>query len=344
MNDFFNTLSWCRINIKSIFKIEYGNKFDRCNMIENENSDIAFVTRTASNNGIGTFVEYVDDIEPYPAGCLTVALGGSLGSTFLQPTRFYTAQNIAVLIPRDDIGIELNNKHKLFLATLIKKESDIRFIPFGRELNTHINKDFSIKLPVKTNGIIDWEKIDDIMAKLSSNCNVKTSIHENGSFINLNKWHHFEIGKLFPNNSLCRGKVHKKEDLPDGDDYYYIGAKKNNNGVVLRCGYDANFISKGNCIVFICNGQGSVGYTLYMDKDFMASGDLVLGYNPHINKYTGLFLVSVLDKERFKYSFGRKYGKYLKNTKILLPSKDGKEPDWEYMEEYIKSLPYGDTI
>lgn len=76
----------------------------------------------------------------------------------------------------------------------------------------------------------------------------------------------------------------------------------------------------------------------------MASGDLVLGYNPHINKYTGLFLVSVLDKERFKYSFGRKYGKYLKNTKILLPSKDGKEPDWEYMEEYIKSLPYGDTI
>ena len=34
MNDFFNTLSWCKINIKSIFKIEYGNKFMETNLTD----------------------------------------------------------------------------------------------------------------------------------------------------------------------------------------------------------------------------------------------------------------------------------------------------------------------
>lgn len=81
-----------------------------------------------------------------------------------------------------------------------------------------------------------------------------------------------------------------------------------------------------------------------MDRDFMASGDLILGYGEHINQYTGLFLSTILDKERPKYSFGRKYGKYVKGTKILLPiTKDG-APDWQFMEDYIKSLPYSANL
>ena len=105
-----------------------------------------------------------------------------------------------------------------------------------------------------------------------------------------------------------------------------------------------SLMSKGNCIVFICNGQGSVGYTNYVDTDFLASGDLALGYNEKLNKYNALFLVTILDRERFKYSFGRKWGRYLSETEILLPADDKEKPDWLYMEEYIKNLPYGDKI
>lgn len=341
----FNVSSWEQKNLNTIFNIEYGNKFDKCNMVECADSNIAFVTRTAANNGVGTFVDEVDGVKPYPAGCLTVALGGSLGSTFLQPRPFYTAQNVAVLIPKDknEIGVKLNNNHKLFLATLIKKESDLRFIPFGRELNTHISKDFYVSLPVK-NGKVDWNKIDKIMSSINIEASIVTSNNPIKDAISLSGWKKFKINDLFPKKSREKGKVHSKEVLSEGNEYFYIGAKKKNNGVVQRCGYDADLISKGNCIVFICNGQGSVGYALYVDQDFMASGDLTLAYNKHINKYTGLFLVTVLDKERFKYSFGRKYGKYLSKTEILLPTKDGKEPDWEYMENYIKSMPYGDII
>ena len=160
--------------------------------------------------------------------------------------------------------------------------------------------------------------------------------------LNLANWDWFVVEDLF--NYFERGKVHSQYSLPSGDDYFYVGAKKDSQGVMSKCGYDEGLVSKGNCVIFICNGEGYVGYSNYMDRDFLASGDLILGYGDKINKYTGLFLSTILDRERPKYSFGRKYGKYVKQTAIMLPSTEDGKPDWEFMENYIKSLPYSANI
>jgi restriction endonuclease S subunit len=153
-----NELNWKELNINTIFDISYGNKLDMCQM-EEMSDGIPFITRTATNNGIGGYVKIVDYAKPYPAGCLTVALGGSIGSTFLQNKAFYTSQNVAVLQPKQI----LSNEVLLFIATLIQKESNKRFIAFGRELNRHIKNNFTIKLPaIKKSGIFvaDWEIIE----------------------------------------------------------------------------------------------------------------------------------------------------------------------------------------
>ena len=128
-----DTSTWKQININKIFDISYGNKLDMCQMMPNEKG-IPFVTRTATNNGVGGIVEPIDGIMPYPAGSLSIALGGSIGSTFLQTKDFYTSQNVAVLQPKFD----LNNGILLFLAKLIENECSQRFVAFGRELNKHI--------------------------------------------------------------------------------------------------------------------------------------------------------------------------------------------------------------
>ena len=70
---------------------------------------------------------------------------------------------------------------------------------------------------------------------------------------------------------------------------------------------------------------------------------LTVGYNKNINRYNAMFLVAVLDLQRSKYSFGRKYKRNLSSTKIKLPTKDN-SPDWLLMENYIKSITYGDRI
>jgi hypothetical protein len=75
-----------------------------------------------------------------------------------------------------------------------------------------------------------------------------------------------------------------------------------------------------------------------------------------------MFLSTILNKEDYKYSYGRaRIKSKLEEEIIKLPIKrnpdktpfvdddctysdEGYVPDWEFMEEYIKSLPYSDRI
>jgi len=155
--------------------------------------------------------------------------------------------------------------------------------------------------------------------------------------LDVDKWGSFRVADLFP--VLQNGKANQGM-LSDGDECFYIGAKKNDNGVMLHCAYDNDLVQRGNCIIFICNGQGSVGYANYMDVDFVGTTDIVAGYNDNLNQYNGLFIATILCQERPKYSFGRKWKKHLKDTIIKLPKTADGNPDWGCMEQYIKSLAY----
>lgn len=157
--------------------------------------------------------------------------------------------------------------------------------------------------------------------------------------IDRRNWQWFRVGDLFPPQKCkCSNAT---ELLEDGNEIAYIGAKKSDNGVMRYVKRVENLVSCGNCIVFIGDGQGSVGYSLYQPVDFIGSTTLIVGYNEHLNPFNAAFLVSVLDMERFRYSFGRKYKKeVVANTKIQLPAiklENGEcTPDWQYMEDFIK--------
>ena len=169
--------------------------------------------------------------------------------------------------------------------------------------------------------------------------------------LNVEAWKEFTIHRLF---RLENGKANQGM-LEEGNDCFYVGAKKDENGVMIHCAKDSSLMQKENCIIFICNGQGSVGYANYMDVDFIGTTDVVAGYNDNLNDLNGLFIATVLCQERPKYSFGKKWKTHLEDTVISLPTKtnadgtlfiddtyqysdDGYVPDWLWMEDYIKSL------
>lgn len=170
--------------------------------------------------------------------------------------------------------------------------------------------------------------------------------------LDISEWKPFITSRLF--SVLENGKANQQM-LDDGNECFYVGAKKDDNGVMIHCMKNENLITKGNCIVFICNGQGSVGFANYMDVDFIGTTDIVAGYNDYLNEWNGVFLATVYSQERPKYSFGRKWKTHLKDTEIKLPvrrnadgspvmdesckwSDEGYIPDWQFMEDYIKSL------
>ena len=58
-----------------------------------------------------------------------------------------------------------------------------------------------------------------------------------------------------------------------------------------------------------------------------------------------MFIVTLLSLEKPKYSYGRVLDEdRLSNTLIKLPSDIKGQPDWQFMEEYIKSLPYSSNL
>ena len=170
--------------------------------------------------------------------------------------------------------------------------------------------------------------------------------------LDIEEWKPFITSRLFP--VMENGKANQQM-LVEGTECFYVGAKKNDNGVMVHCQRDEDLITKGNCVVFICNGQGSVGFANYMDVDFIGTTDIVAGYNEKLNEHIGAFLATIYSQERPKYSFGRKWKTHLKDTEVKLPvqhnddgsyvndatcqySDEGFVPDWQFMEDYIKSL------
>ena len=158
-----DTDSWEPFFLHRIMHAGMGNGIDS---IQTTSCDPKFnyVSRDSSNNGVVGLVDEIEGETPFPAGSMTLALGGSfLGSCFIQAAPYYTAQNVAVLQEK----IPLSNHVKLFLATLIRNECKVKYQAFGRELNSHFRKDFVIKLPVKQdmsgNTVIDstYEFSDD---------------------------------------------------------------------------------------------------------------------------------------------------------------------------------------
>ena len=96
-----------------------------------------------------------------------------------------------------------------------------------------------------------------------------------------------------------------------------------------------------------------------VDELIASAKDIWAGYDEH--PFVKGIADGTLDKEKFKYSYGRKYRAHINEVVIKLPiqrnisvlpvidiskkySKEGYLPDWTFMESYIKSLPYGDRL
>ncbi|MBT7851071.1 MAG: restriction endonuclease subunit S [Flavobacteriaceae bacterium] len=112
-----------------------------------------------------------------------------------------------------------------------------------------------------------------------------------------------------------------------------------NNGIDGYVGNKEKVRIFENCITLA--NSGSVGSCFYQPYSFVASDHVTKLENNDFDKYTNLFLSSVVSRLGEKYSFNREMNDTrIKKEKILLPINDKNEPDYEFMENYMKNLEY----
>jgi hypothetical protein len=313
--------------VSDLFRIAYGSNLE-FNKTTPDDEGIPFVARGAVNNGVVGYVKPMEGAIANPANTISVSAGGSVLECFLQEKEYYSGRDLFYLEP-----LQLFTKSQMIFYCIVLRSNKYKY-SYGRQANRTLG---DIAIPA-IEEIPQW--VNDL--RFPSPPSEKPYHHKLVSFKD-REWELFNVRDLFPVINKC--KCSSADRLVSGDDINHIGAKKSNNGVVQRVRLVPELVSKGNAIVFIGNGAGSVGYTLYQKEDFIGSADLACGYNDHLNEYIGLFLVTVLDLERYRFSFGRKYGKkQIQNMRIKLPANSKNDPDWAFMEYYIKSLPFSSNL
>lgn len=159
--------------------------------------------------------------------------------------------------------------------------------------------------------------------------------------LNTGNWKEFRLGNLF--SEMYKAEAHVKADLEcfnmfSHNTIKFISRTEMDNGCdcyVLN--NDLTGIEEGNSI--------SIGDTtatcFYQSERFICGDHMVICRAGWLNKYTALFVLSILKQEKYKYSYGRAYKMDLiSNTVIKLPATADGSPDWDFMEQYIKSLNY----
>lgn len=89
-----------------------------------------------------------------------------------------------------------------------------------------------------------------------------------------------------------------------------------------------------------------LGYCTYQELPFTASDHVeILRPKFEMNQYIALFLVTLINRDTYRYSYGRKRSqKQIKRDTIKLPIDLYGNPNWSFMEKYIRSLPFADKI
>lgn len=363
-----NLDEWKEFKIGKLFSKPYKAKaFNKDELEESEKSEesIRYITRTGENNGCEMLVKR----EGIPVTAIekgnAISIGDTTATCFYQPEDFITGDHMVVIRAE-----WLNMYNALFVLTILNKEQ--YKYSYGRAFLMDRISETTIKLPVQHNkdGTIfideekrysdegyvpDWKWIENYIKSL----HYKPLTTKNKSVqipdLNVNEWKGFSIIDLF---KIKRGKINSLNEIETGN-VPIVSASGDNEGISFYGNVLAPYC---NNITISMNGVNT-GFTAYHGYDFNINADCcVLIQKFDMNAYIGEFIATIIGMLRCKYSYGRKMtAERISTETIRLPiqhnpdgtpfiddthtySEEGYVPDWQWMESYIKSLPYGDRL
>lgn len=111
------------------------------------------------------------------------------------------------------------------------------------------------------------------------------------------------------------------------------------NSLGIDCDQDKNNLFPPRTIT-IANNGASVGCAFYHSYSYTTSNAVnVLTPKFNNNKYISLFINVIVGKDKFRWSYGRTWiVSKMRNSKMKLPIDIDGNPDWQFMEDYIKQF------
>ncbi len=356
-----DTNSWKWFRYDEIFDIKHG--FYNKKPEDNPEGDIPFIGATDSNNGVTSHSDLETIAITTKTGdgnnapmeekifenCIAVTNNGSVGYAYFQAKPFTCTHDVNPLYLK---GHEINPYIALFLCTLIEKE---RFRwAYGRKWRPIRMPSSKIKLPATLDGSPNWQYMEDfvkdhIIPQLPKKAQKvwlqkydTSPLKQEKMKLNTQDWKWLLPSDIFTEISIAPSSDLNSLEL-DPFGVNYLSRAVVNNGYECKVKRDESKVTRGNFISVVMVGVPS--FAFYQKNDVICSQNILVLRYPAINQYNALFLCAILQKDGYRYSYGRTLSKAnFLQTKIKLPVTPSGEPDWKFMEDYIKSLPYSKNI
>lgn len=297
------------------------------------------------NLGYETFHTAIHSTLAKSLNTITVCYNGSVGETFYQDQPFLASDDVNVLYPKFDMTKEI----ALFIAPLIKSVSArYNYVDKWKQEEMIAG---AIKLPVDLSGEPDWAYMDEYMSAVmrESEASLESLRQTDGEkhALSVSRWQEFIIGDLFEKLQLDV----KKEDFNKTFDVSeerteefnlpLVNAKHGNNGIMYY-GREADFETAEMTIDIVQNGAIATGdvYAQPQRTGVLWDAYLVKPKAEIDSAFTLMFLATVLEKaikDKFSYDDKCVWDK-AKLLTVTLPCTSDDEPDWAYMDEYMRTV------
>lgn len=179
--------------------------------------------------------------------------------------------------------------------------------------------------------------------------------------LKIDHWKAFRFDEVF---TIKKGYYNKKPPEATGTDDLvpFIGATEFNNGLTSlhnlndvllysRNGEEKPDEPKGRKIflpkAITVSNNGSVGFAFYQPKEFTCSHDVNPLYllEREASPEIGMFICTIIGLDRYRWGYGRKWRPIrMPHSIIKLPSTSEGKPDWDFMEAYVKALPFSISL
>lgn len=219
---------------------------------------------------------------------------------------------------------------------------------FNREINDKRIQREKILLPVNSDGLPDWQFMEDFMKQIERDKIAAVLSYYNNSLNNNslrgggverwmpseNRWAAFAIQDICEIHSGVRLT---KQDMQEGK-MPFIGSSDSNNGITA---FIANKNASLDKDVLGVNYNGSVVENFYHPYECLFSDDVkrLKIKSKHAGKYAYLFLKTMILKQKSKYRYGYKFNATrMAKQKILLPVDASNQPDWINIERFMQQM------
>lgn len=323
-----DTSEWKEFRIGDYFKVEYGRFHAKDEL---GTGTVNYITTSGFNNGITNTCEEAT----HQGNCITVASDGAMGASFYQEEAFTTSNIVSTLTPLPHTP--LNKYNALFLCAIIfGKRAEFGWLGFKMSVDRVRN--LRVKLPATPDGAPDWAYMESYMANLETKVAESLTLLQAAKDaekkkVDTREWGEFRVGELF---DAERGKVKNIQPLTPGATPI-IAAGAYNQGIAGMYAIDSAY---KNRITVSCNGAGC-GSTFYHPYEFNVNGDAItLIEKKCMSDRAKQFVACILNAtftRKFSYEEKCSPQKALAEAMRLPIDKTG-QPDWAYMEEYMRKV------